>query len=24
MIDRGAGYERMARGECAPRMYTKT
>src|SRR5262249_45132573 len=24
MIDRGAGYERMARGECAPQMYTKT
>jgi len=24
MIDRGAGYERMVRGECAPRMRTKT
>jgi len=24
MIDRGAGYERMVRGECAPRIYTKT
>jgi len=24
MIDRGAGYERMVRGECAPRMYAKT
>ena len=24
MIDRGAGYERMVRGECAPRMHTKT
>jgi len=24
MIDRGAGYERMVRGECAPRTHTKT
>jgi len=24
MIDRGPGYERMVRGECAPRMHTKT
>jgi N-methylhydantoinase B len=23
MIDRGPGYERMARGECAPRMHSK-